>query len=252
MDLLLRSRRGLGVLLFCALATLCASAARALPIAITEQQRSVAADSAASNAAANDADTDADQTLLPGAASLDAGAEAAVLDATAASSAAQQSDVATAQLTGVGGAASTSDAPGAAAFAFGSAESQLRSVFTATSDASLRLSGRIGATGSGAGDASALLELSAIDSTLDPLLLLFEVGPGESLDIDVAAALHTGIEYRLVALARATSDALDGETSVAYSADFSFALTEIPEPATALSLTLGLALLAKRRLPPPA
>ena len=61
----------------------------------------------------------------------------------------------------------------------------------------LRLAGRIAAFGYGAGDASALIELAAVDSTLDPLLLLFEVGPGEAFDIDSIAILHAGIEYRL-------------------------------------------------------
>ena len=247
MNLLHPLRRGSALLLFCALAFGQAPVARALPIVIEEQQRSVAADAAASTSAENDAADDADQSLLPGAASLVATAAAAVLDASATSDATQQSDVGAAQLAGSGTAASASDAPGADAFSLGSAESQLRIVFTATADSLLRLLGRIEASGGGAGDASALLELSAVDSTLDPLLLLYSVAPGESLDVDVPAMLHAGIEYRLVALARANGDALDGETGAAFSANFDFALTEVPEPATALMLTLGLALLTKRR-----
>jgi hypothetical protein len=252
MDLLLRSRRGLAALTLCACALLSGSAARALPIAIDEQQRSVAADAAASNAAANDADADADSTLLPGAASLDAAASAAVLDSSSTAFAGQQSDVGAALVAGSGNAVSASDALGSDAYTLASAESRFRIVFTATADASLRLTGLLGASGHAPGDATALVELSALDASLDSLLLLFEVGPDETLPIDAAAPLKAGVAYRLIAVARANTDALDGETGAAFSADYSFALTEVPEPGAAFSLALGLALLAKFRSPLPA
>ena len=238
--------------LFCAGAGFLATDAGALQIALGEQDRSVVSEASASTAAAADSDADSDATLSPGLASLAADAAASVAPSSAIAASSQAGDVATAQLDGMGAASSDADAPAADAFSFASAESRLRIVFTATADSLVHLVGHLDATGSGAGDGSALLELSAVDATLDPLLLLFEVGPGESADIDVIATLHTGVAYRLLALARTNSDALDGEIDSDFGAAFRFAVTEVPEPGTALSLALGLALLAKPRPPLPA
>lgn len=223
-----------------------ATDAGALQIALGEQERSVASEASASATAAADSDADSDQSLSPGAASLAADAAASVATTSATATAAQSGDVATAQLDGVGAVASDATAPDGDAFSFASAESRLRIVFTASADSVVRLLGHVEAAGSGAGDASTLLELAAVDSTLDPLLLLFEVGPGESMNVDALATLHAGIEYRLVALARASSDALDGESGAAFDAGFHFTLSEVPEPGTAITLALGLALLARR------
>ena len=249
---LLRFRRCAFAALFCAGAGFLATDAGALQIALGEQDRSVASEASASTTVAADSDADSEATLSPGLASLAADAAASVAPSAASAAASQAGGVATAQLSGTGAVSSDADAPTVGAFSIASAEAQLRIVFTATADSLVRLVGRVDASGSGAGDASALLELSAVDATLDPLLLLFEVGPGASLDIDEIAALHAGVAYRLLALTRAGSDALNGETGSSFGASFRFALTEVPEPGTALSLALGLALLAKRRHPSPA
>ena len=238
--------------LLCAGAGFLATDAGALQIALSEQDRSVVSEASAATTAAADSDEDSEATLSPGLASLAADATASVAPTFATAAASQGGDLATAQLHGTGVASSDADAPAADAFSVASAESRLRIVFTATADSLVRLAGHLDATGSGAGDGSALLELSAVDATLDPLLLLFEVGPGESADIDVIAALHTGVAYRLLALARTNSDALDGEIDSDFDAAYRFAVTEVPEPNTALTLTLGLALLTKLRSPLPA
>ncbi len=242
-----RLRRASFAALFCAGSAFLATDVGALQIALSEQDRSVASEASASHATAADSDTDSETTLSPGSASLAANATASVASISASAGAALAGDIATAQLSGIGVASSDATAPEADGFAYSSSEARLRIVFTATADSLVRLLGRIDANGEGAGDASALLELSAVDSTLDPLLLLFEVGPGEDFDIDAIATLHTGIAYRLLALSRTGSDALNGEAGASYAANFRFALTEVPEPTTALSLALGLALLAKRR-----
>jgi hypothetical protein len=249
---LLWFRRCTFAALFCAGALLLATDAGALQIALGEQHRSVASEASASTAAAADSDADSDATLSPGLASLAADATASVAPSAATAASSQAGDIATLQLTGTGAVSSDAAAPTADAFSFASAEARLRIGFVATADSLVRLLGRVDATGSGAGDASALLELSAVDSTLDPLLLLFEAGPGESFDVDVIAALQTGVAYRLLALARTGSDALDGESGANFGASFRFALTEVPEPSTALAVALGLALLAERRTPVPA
>ena len=228
-----------------------ATDASALQIALGEQDRSVVSEASASTAAAADSDADSDATLSPGSATLAADAAASVASTSAAAAAWQIGDVTIDDPFGTGGASSDADASDADGFSAASAESRLRIVFTATADSMLRLQGRIDASGTGAGDASALLELSAIDAMLDPLLLLFEVAPGESFDIDAVATLHAGVAYRLLALARAGSDALDGETGASFGASFGFALTEVPEPSTTLTIALGLAVLAKRHPRPP-
>jgi hypothetical protein len=224
-----------------------ATDAGAIQIALGEQDRSVVSEASASTAAAADSDADSDATLSPGFASLAADSAASVASISATAASWQIGEVTTVDPFGTGGVSSDADAPDAGGFAAASAESRLRIVFTATADSMLRLLGRIDADGVGAGDASALLELSALDATLDPLLLLFEAGPGESYDIDAVATLHAGVAYRLLALARAASDALDGETGARFGARFNFALTEVPEPSTACTIALGLALLSRSR-----
>jgi hypothetical protein len=242
---LLRLRRGFALLLFFAFALGAAQVARALPITIAEQQRRVAAEAAASTSATNDASSDADESLLPGLASLSAAAIADVVGAGGSAEADQQGDISTLHLAGEGSASSSVDATVTDGFAFTSADTQARIVFTATADSLVRLTGRLAALGDGAGDASALLELAAVDSALDPLLLIFQVGPGDELDIDTIAMLHSGIEYRLLALARSNADALGVEQTI-FASTFRFELSEVPEPGTALTLALGLAVLARR------
>jgi hypothetical protein len=246
MNLLPRLHHSVALLIFCAFALAPLGAAHALPIAIAEQQRSVAGEAAASSSAANDADSNGDQTPLPGPASLSTGALANVAGVNAAGGARQQGDVSTLQLAVMGDTSSTVEAIASGGFALASAETQARIVFTATADSVLRLTGRVAALGGGQGDASALIELAAVDSTLDPLLLIFQVGPGDEIDIDAIAMLHAGIEYRLLALARSNADALGGELAI-FASMFRFTLAEVPEPGTALTLALGLALLTKLR-----
>ncbi len=240
------------VALFCVGTGFPATDAGALQIALGEQNRGVVSEASASTAAVTDSDADGEETLSPGFASLAADAAASAAPSTSTAASSQTGDVTIAGPYGAGAASSDADAPAVDAFSVASAESRLRIVFTATADSLVRVLGRVDASGSGAGDASALVELSAVDAALDPLLLLFEVGPGEDFDIDQVVALHIGVEYRLLALARASSDALNGETGASSGASFAFALTEVPEPSTALTLTLGLALLAKLRPPLPA
>jgi hypothetical protein len=254
MELLLRTRRGFALLLFCAFALLNAAAARALPIALVEQDRAVATEASASALGLSDADADADSTTAAGHAGLSVSSLAVAGDLAIASPAAEQSsELSEAAVAGYGlvdvGAFGTSPD----AFALASADTRLRIVFTPTADATLRLTGHLEAHGAGPGTASALLEISALDSSVDPLLLLYEVDEGgvESLDVDVLVPVRSGVEYRLLALARLGTDPL-GIESGTFVASFRFELTEVPEPATALILTLGLALLTKLRPPLPA
>lgn len=228
-------------------AALAATDANALPITITDQQRSAAVEVSVSDSSDAAADSDADETLLSGPASLVGFASVFVPGASATGFAGHESEVGTALVGGNSGVSASTDAAGAGAFALASAESRFRITFIATGDVSLRLTGSLEANGFATGDSSALLELSAIDPVEDPLLLLFEVGPGEDLVIDAIAALHAGVAYRLVALARAGADSFDGETGAIYDASFEFALTEVPEPGTALTIALGLALLSNRQ-----
>lgn len=250
MDLLLRTRRGLGLLLFCAFALLHGAAARALPIVLVEQDRAVATEASASALGVNDADADADSTDAPGYAGLLASSLAQAGEYAIASPAAEQfSDLSAAAVSGSGLVDGGAFGASPDAFAIASADTRLRIVFTPTADAMLRLTGNLEAHGTGPGAASALLELSAVDSSVDPLLLLYEVDESgvESLDVDVLVPVRSGVEYRLLALARLGIDALGSESGASV-ATFRFELTEVPEPGTALTLVLGLAaLLVVRR-----
>lgn len=249
MDLLLRTRRSLGLLVFCASAMLHASAAHALPIAIDEQQRAVTTEASASAQGVNDADADADSTTAPGHAGMSASSFAQAGEYAIASPAAEQSsDLSAAAIAGNGLVDGGAFGASLDAFATASGESRLRVVFTPTADITLRLTGNLAANGTGPGAASALLEVSAVDSSVDPLLLLYEVEEGgvESIAVDVLVPLQSGVAYRLLALARIGIDTL-GSESGSYVSTFQFDLAEIPEPGTALILTLGLALLSKLR-----
>lgn len=247
MKLLLR--RIPAVLSFCALLAGVAGGAHALPIVLLEQERAVATEASASALGVNDADADADSTAAPGHAGLSVSSLAQAGEYAIASPAAEQaSDLSAAGVAGNGlvdaGAFGTSPD----AFALASADTRLRIVFTPTADVTLRLTGNLEAHGTGPGAASALLEISAVDSSVDPLLLLYEVDEGgvESLDVDVLVPVRSGVEYRLLALARLGIDPL-GIESGSFVATFRFELTEVPEPGTALILTLGVALLVKLR-----
>jgi PEP-CTERM motif len=225
-------------------------AAHALPIALGAGDRTVDVEATASSPAGSDAETDGDAGPPTGAASLDRTALAEVAgDATTPTGdahATQASELSTDTLSGTGTAAASALARSADSFAQGLGESLYRIEFTATADALLRLAGSVAATASGAADGFAIVELASLDTTVDPLLLRFEAGPGESLPFDEGAALHAGVAYRLTALARVGADALDEESSAA-TGEWRFALTAVPEPASALLLAAGVAALGGRR-----
>lgn len=249
MNLPLRIRRRLALLVFCAFALLHASSARALPIAIDEQDRAVATEASASAQGVNDADADADSTSAPGYAGLFVSSLAYAGEYAIATPAAEQfSDLSSAAVAGNGLVDGGASGASPDAFALASAETRLRIVFTPTADVTLRLTGHLEAHGVGPSTASALLEISAVDSSIDPLLLLYAVDESgvESLDVDVLVPVRSGVEYRLLALARLGIDALGSESGTSV-ATFRFELTEVPEPGTALILTIGLALLTKLR-----
>jgi len=129
-------------------------------------------------------------------------------------------------LSGTGTAAASASASRADDFAQGAAESLYRVDFTAAVDAALRLSGSVAASASGAADAFTVVELASLDSTLDPLRLHFEAASGASVPLDVVAALHGGLAYRLTALVRLDTDALGDESSAACG-DWTFALAAV-------------------------
>jgi hypothetical protein len=246
-----RLRRRLSWVLFvCTLLAGGAGAARALPIVLLEQERAVATEASASALGVSDADADADATTAAGHAGLGVSSVAQAGEFAIASPAAEQgSDLSAAEVAGHGLVDAGAFGASPDAFALASADTRLRIVFTPTADATLRLTGNIEARGTGPGSASALLEISAVDSSVDPLLLLYEVDEGgvESRDVDVLVPVRSGVEYRLLALARLGTDAL-GIESGSFVATFRFELTEVPEPGTALTLVLGLAaLLVVRR-----
>jgi hypothetical protein len=224
-------------------------AAHALPIALGAHDRTVDVEASASSPVGADAVVDGDTGPPTGTASLDRTAFAEVAGdpstPTGVGEATQASELSTAALSGAGTAGASATARAADSFAQGLGESLYRIEFTATADAMLRLAGSVAASASGASDALSIVELASLDSTLDPLLLHFEAAPGETLPFDVGALLHAGLGYRLTALARTNADALDDEKSLS-TGDWSFALTAVPEPGTALLFAAGLVALGGR------
>jgi hypothetical protein len=221
----------------------------ALPIALVEQDRVVAVEASASAQGVSDADAESDSTTAPGYAGLlvsllaEAGSDAFSTPAAQQFSQLSADEIAGDGLVDAGAFGLTPDA-----FAIATADTRLRIVFTATADTTLRLTGQLVASGTGPGFATALLELSALDASVDPLLLLYETDSDgvTERDVDVLAALRGGVTYRLLALARLDTDTL-GFESGSFVATFRFELTEVPEPGTALLIAVGLALLTRRR-----
>lgn len=217
------------------------AAAHALPIGITSALRSVSAEGSSSAGSASNADA----TTALGPAGLDVLAPAGQ-PVWAAGRATLASELSASLLSATGEALGFATAPQDELHA-ATAEVLYRVEFVATQDALLRLSGSLSWGAEGSSQAIAFVELSSIDTALDPLLLHFAIdGPEHDASFDEVAALREGVAYRLVGFVRAEADALGDEFGNG-TGGFSFALVAVPEPGTLVLVVTGIALLAHRR-----
>lgn len=241
------------------LALLVASAAQALSLEILAAEGLGSAEVSATAQGTNDADTDTDSSSLPGSPGVSVVLRADALELASAfgrsaMSASTDPEPGTPKLLQGDGMASVwANSVTADGFALASAEQSLRIEFRPSEDALVRLSGTLFATDFGAGDAFALLELASVDPVVDPLLVSFEVGAEnpDPLGFGAPVTLHAGERYRLLVVTRAGADALGGRIGDASGSAFAayavWQLTEVPEPATALLVAAGIAVLAGRR-----
>lgn len=134
-------------------------------------------------------------------------------------------------------------------YALGRVEVTQRIVFEATADASLQVGGYLSALAlvGGTADGVALLEITSLGGVADPdpLLIRHVVDDGQ-LDLDFTFEIRSGMAYQILSVARANADAFSFGTGNLVSA-FSFEVTEVPEPGTAALLLLGTLALGARR-----
>jgi hypothetical protein len=217
-------------------------AAHALPIGITTTLRSVAAEGATLAGYSSDSDS----TTALGSASLDALSSPEGQGAWAVGRAILESELSTSQLSATGETLTFATAP-PGQLRTATAEALYRVEFVATEDVSLRLSGSLYWGTEATSQALAFVELSSVDTTLDPLLLHFALdGPENDASFDAFATLRAGLAYRLVGFVRAEADALGDEFGSGVGG-FAFDLVVVPEPGTLVLVGAGLALLARRR-----
>lgn len=223
-------------------AALCfvSAAAHALPIGITSALRSVSAEGSSAAGYASEADS----TSALGPASLDVLAPPGQ-PVWAAGRAVLESEISTSLLSATGETLTLAMAPPGELHA-ASAEALYRVEFVATEDGLLRLSGSLSWGAEGPSQALAFVELSSLDTTLDPLLLHFALdGPENDATFDAVAALREGVAYRLVGFVRAEADALGDEVGSGVGG-FAFRLAVVPEPGTLVLLGAGVVALARR------
>lgn len=229
----------LGLLLAAALA-FASPAAEALPIEITTALRSVAAEG--SSLAGHASDTDSTTALGP--ASLDVLAPPGQ-PVWAAGRATLASELSTSLLSATAETLTFATAP-PGELHVAAAEALYRVEFVATEDALLRLSGSLYWGEEGPSQALAFVELSSVDTALDPLLLHFALdGPENDASFDEIASLRAGLTYRLVGFVRTGADALGDEFGSGVGG-FTFDLVAVPEPGTLVLVAAGVALLARR------
>ena len=233
-------RQWLGLAIAVALA--CgAGAAHALPIAIAAHERRVAAEGESDTGYVSAADS----TAALGHASLEAIAPPRGQGVWALGLSNLESELSTSQISATAAILTSANAP-AGEFRMSTAEALYRVEFTPTQDVSLRLFGSLDWNASGPAQSVAFVELSSVDTAVDPLLLHFAIdGPETAASFDEIAALRAGVAYRLVGFARGGSDAFGDEAPGSYGG-FELTLAEVPEPGTALLVAGGIALLGRR------
>jgi hypothetical protein len=243
-----RSRFALALLLFAALP----HTAAALPIVLVEVERRAEASASAAGGGTTAADAVDLSDVETGALDWRSDAAVAAIPFAAGSTATPNyvGVVDAGEISASGSAQVNAHAQQTGAFTFGSAEVVQRIVFQASADALLRLEVDLLALArSGfAGDSFALVEIRSLGGVLDPnpLLIRRTAAPGEQFAFDLDFAVRGGASYEILALARASADALDFEHAN-FHAGFFLDLVEVPEPTSAVLVLLGAIALGVRR-----
>jgi hypothetical protein len=231
--------------LFVLLAALFAAApAAALPIQIVSALRTVDAQAQAQAGLQQSLQQLSHGTLEAGPTQLQVQPQADVSGGSSHAVAAQISTLADPVLEGAGDAEAYGAVFESGAVAFSEGHSFLRVVFTVASDSPFELFAQLASLNGGVqGEGgTAFFSLASLDPGSDPLAIVLEATPEapESSTLETGVLL-AGVEYELIASADALTEGVFGGLQSFEGASFFFRLADVPEPATAATLALGLA-----------